>query len=96
MKERFEIEAKNVMPFMLGEYKLEDAVKDLHARGKGKDANEKFTKIFTECQKAADSKQLFPMVRTQYMRTAFQVLGDFFSLFQYSARVCFLNLFSEP
>ena len=77
VKERFEIEAKNVMPFMLGEYKLEDAVKDLHARGKGKDANEKFAKIFTECQKASDAKQLFPMVRTQYMRTAFQVLaGD--------------------
>ena len=78
VKERFEIDAKNVMPFMLGEYKLEDAIRDLHARGKGKDANEKFKKIFMECQQAADSKQLLPMVRTQYMRTAFQV-GEGFS-----------------
>jgi SPX domain protein involved in polyphosphate accumulation len=52
---------------------LEDAIKNLHSRGKGKDANDKFKKIFTECQQAVDSKQLLPLVRTQYMRTAFQV-----------------------
>ena len=32
-----------------------------------------FTRLFTEIYKAIDSKQLRPMVRTQYMRTAFQV-----------------------
>ena len=34
-----------------------------------------FTRLFTEIYKAIDSKQLRPMVRTQYMRTAFQVGG---------------------
>lgn len=32
-----------------------------------------FAKFFSECQKAVDSKQLRPMTRTQYQRTAFQV-----------------------
>lgn len=33
-----------------------------------------FAKFFSECQKAVDSKQLRPMTRTQYQRTAFQAL----------------------
>ena len=32
-----------------------------------------FTRLFTEIYQAIDSKQLRPFVRTQYMRTAFQV-----------------------
>ena len=33
------------------------------------------SQLFTEVYKAVDSKQLKPLVRTQYMRTAFQVRG---------------------
>ena len=33
----------------------------------------KFSKLFTEVQQQIDSKQLRPMIRTQYLRTAFQV-----------------------
>lgn len=32
----------------------------------------KFSKLFTEVQQQIDSKQLRPMIRTQYLRTAFQ------------------------
>ena len=32
-----------------------------------------FTELFTEIFNAIDSKQLKPWIRTQYMRTAFQV-----------------------
>ena len=32
--------------------------------------------MFTEVQRVVDSKQLHPMVRTQYMRTAFQIPFD--------------------
>ena len=32
--------------------------------------------MFSEVQQAVDSKQLHPMVRTQYMRTAFQIPYD--------------------
>jgi len=34
-----------------------------------------FAELFTEVFNAVDSKQLRPFVRTQYMRTAFQVRG---------------------
>ena len=37
---------------------------------------EKFSTMFQEVQKVVDSKQLHPMIRTQYMRTAFQIPFD--------------------
>jgi VTC domain len=42
-------------------------------QGKSDAEIEKFKKLFVEIQKAIESKQLRPMIRTQYMRTAFQV-----------------------
>lgn len=66
-------------PLCLGDYTLEIALADMEAaaakKGKTVSAREKddFSRLFTECYNAVDSKQLRPMVRTQYMRTAFQV-----------------------
>ena len=37
---------------------------------------EKFATMFQEVQRVVDSKQLHPMIRTQYMRTAFQIPFD--------------------
>ena len=37
---------------------------------------DKFSAMFTEVQRVVDSKQLHPMIRTQYMRTAFQIPFD--------------------
>ena len=37
---------------------------------------EKYMQMFQEVQQAVDSKQLHPMIRTQYMRTAFQIPFD--------------------
>lgn len=37
---------------------------------------ETFKRFFQEVQQAVDSKQLRPMIRTQYNRTAFQVPFD--------------------
>ena len=39
---------------------------------KTKDEEAKFTQLFSEIQTVVESKQLRPMVRTQYYRTAFQ------------------------
>lgn len=41
-------------------------------QGKNEEEKKKFAEFFSECQKVVDSKQLRPMIRTQYMRTAFQ------------------------
>jgi VTC domain len=42
-------------------------------QGKNENEKKKFAEFFSEVQRAVDSKQLRPMIRTQYMRTAFQV-----------------------
>ncbi len=45
-------------------------------QGKSPDEIEKFSKLFAEIQQQIDTKQLRPMVRTQYLRTAFQIPFD--------------------
>jgi SPX domain protein involved in polyphosphate accumulation len=82
VKERFVLPEDKVVPFLDGDYTLDMALKDMDAQAtkKGKtvsqDEKEKFTTLFTEIYKAIDSKQLKPLVRTQYMRTAFQIPFD--------------------
>jgi SPX domain protein involved in polyphosphate accumulation len=49
------------------------AVADLRARGKSDKEVENFSVLFKEVQQQIDAKQLRPFIRTQYMRTAFQV-----------------------
>ena len=48
----------------------------LYLQGKAEEEVKKFAKIFQEVQQVVDSKQLNPMIRTQYMRTAFQIPFD--------------------
>ena len=52
------------------------AMKEMRDKGKPDGEIEAFAQLFTECQKQVDSKQLRPMIRTQYMRTAFQIPFD--------------------
>ena len=42
-------------------------------QGKSEEDVEKASRLFSEIQQQLDSKQLKPFVRTQYMRSAFQV-----------------------
>jgi SPX domain protein involved in polyphosphate accumulation len=49
------------------------AVADLRAAGKTDKEIERFSVLFKEVQQQIDAKQLRPFIRTQYMRTAFQV-----------------------
>ncbi len=46
------------------------------AQGKSDGEIAKFRKFFVEAQRVVDAKQLRPMIRTQYMRTAFQIPFD--------------------
>jgi SPX domain protein involved in polyphosphate accumulation len=52
------------------------AVEEMRMNGKNEVEIDAFSTLFTECQKQIDSKQLRPMIRTQYMRTAFQIPFD--------------------
>ncbi|KAG2429574.1 hypothetical protein HXX76_010809 [Chlamydomonas incerta] len=82
VKERFTLPSDKVVAFMDGEYTLEAALADQEAaaakKGKSLSQEEKeaYSQLFTEVYKAVDSKQLKPLVRTQYMRTAFQIPFD--------------------
>lgn len=77
-------------PCCSGKFTLDMALKDMEAAAaaKGKAVSLKevqdFSRLFTECFNAVDSKQLVPMIRTQYMRTAFQVCAGRSSL-----QICF-------
>ncbi len=68
-----------MVAFIDGEYTLEQALEDQEAvaarkgRSLSEEAKESYKTLFMEVYKAIDSKQLKPLVRTQYMRTAFQV-----------------------
>lgn len=73
VKERFVLPEEKVLPFLTGKYTLEEAVEALREKGKSEEEIAKFSQLFEEVQQTVDSKQLQPMVRTQYMRTAFQV-----------------------
>ncbi|KAF5830825.1 VTC domain-containing protein [Dunaliella salina] len=82
VKERFTISEDKVVPFIDGEYTVDEALEDMvqAAAKKGKTVKEEdkaqFADLFTEVFNAVDSKQLRPFVRTQYMRTAFQIPFD--------------------
>ncbi|EIE21857.1 hypothetical protein COCSUDRAFT_47964 [Coccomyxa subellipsoidea C-169] len=76
VKERFTLPEEKMVPFLEGEYTLDKAVRDLQAKGKSEGEIAKFSKLFGEIQQQIDTKQLRPMIRTQYLRTAFQIPFD--------------------
>lgn len=55
---------------------IPQAVADLKTAGKSEREIDAFTALFTEVRQQIDSKQLRPFIRTQYMRTAFQIPFD--------------------
>ena len=76
VKERFTLPPNLVIPFLKGELKAEEAVEALRQKGKTEEEIEKFRGLFEEVQRVVDVKQLQPLMRTQYMRVAFQIPFD--------------------
>lgn len=76
VKERITLAENLVLPFLEGKYTIEQAQADLRAKNKTQNEIDKFSRLFVEIQQQVDSKQLHPMIRTQYMRTAFQIPYD--------------------
>jgi SPX domain protein involved in polyphosphate accumulation len=56
--------------------RIAQAVAEMREKGKTDQEIEPFAQLFSECQKQVDAKQLRPLIRTQYMRTAFQIPFD--------------------
>ena len=76
MKERFALPEPCVVPFLEGRYTPADAAEDLRAKGKSPEEAAKFQALAEEVYSQIDAKQLTPMIRTQYWRTAFQIPFD--------------------
>lgn len=76
VKERFTLPEHKIVPFLEAEYTAEQFRDDLIAKGKKEDDAIKAASLFEEIQSTIDAKQLKPFVRTQYMRSAFQMGHD--------------------
>ena len=76
VKERFALPENKVFPFLTGEYGADAAASDLRAAGKREEEIAKFIALFEEVAAQVDAKQLAPVLRTQYQRTAFQIPYD--------------------
>ncbi|KAF2084679.1 SPX-domain-containing protein [Saccharata proteae CBS 121410] len=74
---RFPIKEKYVKPFLKGEYKMEKSLDKLRERA-GEDADKvhEFQKSVDEIQAFIKEKDLQPILRANYTRTAFQIPGD--------------------
>eukprot|EP00696_Hemimastix_kukwesjijk_P015625 gnl/Hemi2/3849_TR1352_c0_g1_i1.p1 gnl/Hemi2/3849_TR1352_c0_g1~~gnl/Hemi2/3849_TR1352_c0_g1_i1.p1 ORF type:complete len:751 (-),score=282.81 gnl/Hemi2/3849_TR1352_c0_g1_i1:75-2207(-) len=76
VKERFMLKEKHVMPFLTGDFTLAKKLDKMRAMGTPESQIEDLRQLSTECQTVIESKQLVPVMRTQCMRTAFQIPFD--------------------
>lgn len=76
VKERFIINEKQVPDVLNGTFDVDAEIARMRAKGKSEDDIREWSILVTEILQAINSKQLEPTMRTQYMRTAFQVPFD--------------------
>jgi SPX domain protein involved in polyphosphate accumulation/uncharacterized membrane protein YidH (DUF202 family) len=76
VKERFIIPEKQVQPLIDGKYDVDEEMKKMRAKGKSEEQIKEWYGLASEVTQAISSKQLYPTMRTQYMRTAFQIPFD--------------------
>lgn len=76
VKERFIINETQVPSLLAGTFDVDGEVKKLRAKGKSEEDVKEWLDLNTEVIQAINSKQLVPTMRTQYMRTAFQIPFD--------------------
>ncbi|KDD74760.1 VTC domain-containing protein [Helicosporidium sp. ATCC 50920] len=76
VKERFTLPEHRIVPYCEGDYTVDMYEADLRLKGKGEEDVARAAALFLEIQQTIDSKQLKPLVRTQYMRSAFQMGHD--------------------
>ncbi|KAK5141481.1 hypothetical protein LTR04_002587, partial [Oleoguttula sp. CCFEE 6159] len=76
-EQRFQIKEKYIQPFIKGEYKMEKSVQKLQDRA-GEDSGlvRQLQKSVNDIQAFISQKDLQPVLRANYARTAFQIPGD--------------------
>lgn len=76
VKERFIVPEKQVASILRGDFDIQAEVEKMKAKGKSENDIDEYVKLATEVMQVIGSKQLEPTMRTQYMRTAFQIPFD--------------------
>ncbi|KAK3946140.1 VTC domain-containing protein [Diplogelasinospora grovesii] len=73
---RFVIKEKYIKPFLDGEYKMEKSVQKMERQGQSAEEVDEFRSTADAIQEFVRSNKLEPVVRANYVRTAFQNPGD--------------------
>eukprot|EP00614_Pseudopedinella_elastica_P010020 CAMPEP_0172590006 /NCGR_PEP_ID=MMETSP1068-20121228/8496_1 /TAXON_ID=35684 /ORGANISM="Pseudopedinella elastica, Strain CCMP716" /LENGTH=804 /DNA_ID=CAMNT_0013385687 /DNA_START=190 /DNA_END=2604 /DNA_ORIENTATION=- len=76
VKERFIIKPKEVQLLLEGKFPKQEKMAEMRAKGKSEEEIADWDALVTEVTQAINSKQLVPTMRSQYMRTAFQIEND--------------------
>mmetsp|Transcript_6886 Transcript_6886/g.7970 ORF Transcript_6886/g.7970 Transcript_6886/m.7970 type:complete len:733 (-) Transcript_6886:165-2363(-) len=76
VKERFMIKGDEVEQVMNDRYPIEEKKTEMLRNGKTTDESDDWEALVREVTQVISSKQLVPTMRTQYMRTAFQIPFD--------------------
>lgn len=76
VKERFMISEPEVQQVLTNTYPIEEKRKEMVAKGKSQKEVDEWENLVREITQVIASKQLVPTVRTQCMRTAFQIPFD--------------------
>jgi uncharacterized membrane protein YidH (DUF202 family) len=76
-EQRFSIKDKYVQPFIEGKYHMEKSIEKMEARGQKKESDvTNFKKAVEDIHKLIKDRDLQPVLRANYTRTAFQIPGD--------------------
>eukprot|EP00624_Nannochloropsis_granulata_P006383 evm.model.NODE_47213_length_8085_cov_26.603340.1 len=91
VKERFTVHPSEVPEILAGRFDKAKHVEKMRAKGKSEKEVEDWEILVTEVCQAINSKQLVPTLRTQYMRTAFQIPFDATVRISLDTNLCMLT-----
>ena len=76
LERKFTIKEKYIKPFLDGEYKMEKSVQKMERKGQSEAEVKEFQSTVEEIQSFVRENQLEPVLRANYVRSAFQNPGD--------------------
>jgi len=76
VKERFVVDENQVLPLLRGQYDVKEQAEMMRKKGTREEQVQEWLQLASEIAEIIIAKQLKPVMRTQYMRTAFQIPFD--------------------
>ena len=95
VKERFIVNDNQVCSLLNGTYDIDAELRKMREKGKKEEAIAEWLELASDCTQAINSKQLEPTMRTQYMRTAFQIPFDATVRVSLDTNLCMITERSE-